>query len=292
MQGTTGNGPVITDSESPVRGASFASALRGGRWLAGTVVSSPDLVLAERIAQAFDFIWIDLEHSALTVRDAQALAIAAKAGGAAALIRLPRPDTELLGAILDTGVDGIVAPRIESAADAKHLVEGIRYPPRGLRGFAPRRASGGRAALEGPAVGNTPVCLIQIESRPAIAQAAEIGAIDGVDGLIVGTADLSFDLGVPLDMTSNELAGAVQAVGLAAGEAGKPWGVAVGGLPEWASGLRQRGASLLVFASDARMYGESIERSSNQARALGDRDGQPRSIPPNEVPGGAVRQGA
>src|SRR5437763_16259025 len=93
-------------------------SLRSGAALVGTVVSSPDPVLTERLAHELDFVWIDLEHSALGIRDAQLLAIAAKAGGAFALVRLPRHDSELVAAVLDMGIDGVIAPKVSSAADA------------------------------------------------------------------------------------------------------------------------------------------------------------------------------
>jgi 2-keto-3-deoxy-L-rhamnonate aldolase RhmA len=243
---------------------SFADSIRARRWLLGTVVSSPDPVLAERLAQWFDFVWIDMEHSALTIRDAQVLAIATKAGGAASLVRVARPDSELLGAVLDAGVDGIVAPRVESGVDAARLVERMRYPPRGSRGFAPRRSTGGNAARNGPAQLSDVACIVQIETQEGLSCLSEIAGTDGVDALVVGTADLSFDLGRPLDMKSPPLVSAVGAVSDAAARSSKAWGVAIGEHPDWLLRLRAHGASLLVFSSDARIYAEAVERCTQK----------------------------
>lgn len=248
-------------------GASDPDAPREGGWQVGTVISSSDPVLAERIAQAFDFVWIDLEHSALSVRDAQMLAIAAKAGGARTLVRLPRSDSELLGAVLDAGVDAIVAPKVDSAAQAARLVHAVRYPPNGTRGFAPRRATGARATAGALGSGHVG-CVVQIETTEALGELAAIAATDGVDALVVGTADLSFDLGLPLDLNSAALISAIEEVGKAATRNGKPWGVAVGALTDWVRHLRSAGASFVVFASDAKLYAEAIDASAQQLRAL------------------------
>jgi 4-hydroxy-2-oxoheptanedioate aldolase len=277
----------VADDGSVSGDEPFSYAVRARRWLLGTVVSSPDPVLGERIAQSFDFVWIDFEHSALGVREAQMLAIAAKAGGAAALVRVARWDSELLAAVLDAGVDGIVSPKLESARDAERLVDAMRYPPDGRRGFAPRRASGGMAMRRaGPP---DIACLVQIETRRGIANADAIAAVDGVDGLVVGTADLSFDLGSPLNLGSPELASAIAAVRDAAIRSQKAWGVAVGDLPVWADDLRADGASLLVFSSDARIYSEAVERCRERLQAL-ERD--PAASADSHGPDGRMQQGS
>jgi 4-hydroxy-2-oxoheptanedioate aldolase len=247
-------------------GSDFASVVRAGRWLVGTVLSSPDPVLAERVAQSFDFVWLDLEHSALSVRDAQVLAIAVKAGGAAALVRLPRSDSEFLGAILDAGVDGVVAPKVETAEQAAQLVHALRYPPAGGRGFAPRRASRGGAAPSTIASAPGIACIIQVETRLALENLAAIAATEGVDALIVGTADLSMDLGAPLDITSTALVAAVEMTAQAAAHASTRWGIAVGAVPDWVAAIRGAGATMLVYSSDSRLYGQAIDQCANHLR--------------------------
>ena len=212
--------------------APFLTRLRSRAWLAGTVVSSPDLVLAERIGQAFDLVWIDLEHSALSARDAQQLAIAVRAGGAAA------------------------------------LVKAIHYPPSGTRGFAPRRASGGLANSNGDSGLAGVACLVQIESSQGLENVESIAATDGVDALVVGTADLSFNLGAPLLMDTPALTAGVSRVGAAANAHGVAWGVAVGVIPTWLEDLHTLDASLFVFSSDSRLYSEAIAASIARVREI------------------------
>jgi 2-keto-3-deoxy-L-rhamnonate aldolase RhmA len=118
------------DARDPIR---FAARLHGRDPLVGTVLTVPAVALAELLGERLDFVWIDPEHGGLGTADVQPLAIAARAAGCAAFVRLPSPDWPRLPAILDAGVDGVVVPRVESAADAGHLVERLRHPPLGSR---------------------------------------------------------------------------------------------------------------------------------------------------------------
>src|SRR5215208_3377146 len=85
----------------------------------GTVITLPDVALAELTASAVDFVWIDLEHGALDRRDVQPLAIAARSAGADSFVRLASATDPGLGAVLDAGVDRVVVPHVERPADAE-----------------------------------------------------------------------------------------------------------------------------------------------------------------------------
>jgi len=242
--------------------------LRSEERLIGTVLSLPGVALAELAAAPWDLVWIDLEHGALGVGDAQELAIGVQSTGCAALVRLPRADSERLFAILDAGVDGVVLPGVESAAEVEATTARLRYPPAGARGYGPRRAGGfGRTPRFWASAQADVACVVQVESPAGVAAAGEIAAAPGVDAVVVGCADLSVALGVPQDLTAPELAGAVEAVGRAAAEAGVAFGVAgagdVGALAELA-GPRAR---LVVYSADVRLYAHAVDAA---ARALGE----------------------
>jgi 4-hydroxy-2-oxoheptanedioate aldolase len=237
----------------------FAERLRRGDTLVGTVLTLPSVPLAELLAEPLDFIWIDLEHGALDSADVPALAVAARAAGTAALARLPHADAAALAAVLDSGVDGVVAPRVESAAQARRLVERLRHPPRGTRGFAVRRAQAyGRAA---PGDGADPVCLVQIESAAGLEAVEEIAAVAGVDALVVGCADLALALG------DGELTDAVARVQRAAAGHGVASGIAgpddVDLLVELAAGR----STLLVCSADVRLYARAVDEAIAALRA-------------------------
>jgi 4-hydroxy-2-oxoheptanedioate aldolase len=226
----------------------------------GTVVSSPDPVLAERLAESFDYLWIDLEHGALTVRDVQTLAIAARAGGAYALVRLPAVGFHSLGAILDAGVDGVVAPHVQYEAQAAYLVDLTTYPPGGKRGFAERRARRLWPAVKPGGWPIDPIArIVQIETLRGLANVREIAATPGIDGIVIGTSDLSLELGCPLDLGAPSMIDAIRTVGAAAAAEGKAWGVAAGSLLPWVRQAACDGASLLLLASDVRIYSQALD---------------------------------
>ena len=118
------------------------------------------------------------EHSALGIRDAQLLAIAAKAGGAFALVRLPRHDSELVAAVLDMGIDGVIAPKVSSAADAYAFAS--TSSPVSTFGFL--AASGGqrseiRIKVDCPSV----ACRSEIRGVPCVrSHKAKLTGIQGI----------------------------------------------------------------------------------------------------------------
>jgi 2-keto-3-deoxy-L-rhamnonate aldolase RhmA len=245
------------NAQRPLR---FADRLRGGEPLLGTVLTLPDVALAELVAEPLDFVWIDLEHGALGAADVQPLAVAARAAGCAALVRLAGGDVPA-PALLDAGVEGVVAARVESAAQASRLAEALRHPPRGTRGFAARRSTGyGRL----PA-GTDPVLLAQIESAAGVDAAAEIASVEGVDALVVGCSDLALALG--REPAAAEVRGAIARVQDAATAAGIASGIAgpddAGLLWELAGEL----STLLVCSADVRIYARAVDELVARVRA-------------------------
>ena len=235
----------------------LADALRAAdRELLGTVVSTADVVFVEHAATRFDLLWIDLEHSALSLRDAQALVIAATAGGAYSLIRLQEADARGIGAILDTGVDGIILPRVERIDQLDSVARALHFPPLGTRGFAPRRSS-----LAGgvPRSGSRPACIVQVESAAAVESAPALAAHDVCDALVVGTSDLSFDFGTPLAGGDPRLDSAVKVVRNAATAAGKGWGVAAGESPGRMRELASAEGGTLIYGSDVRLFAKALD---------------------------------
>jgi 2-keto-3-deoxy-L-rhamnonate aldolase RhmA len=227
--------------------------------LIGTVITLADPVLAELIGAPFDLAWIDLEHAALTVAAVPALAVALRAAGCRAEVRLPSWRSEALPPVLDAGVDGVVAPCVESAADATAFVRRLRHPPNGERGYGPRRA-GGYGRGEPP----IPSCTVQIESPAGVDAAEAIAAVDGVDALVAGCADLALVVG------DDRLGGAVEEVRAAARTAGKSFGIAGAAPGERLAELLRGGADLLIAGVDARLYAAAADRAAAAARAAAD----------------------
>jgi 2-keto-3-deoxy-L-rhamnonate aldolase RhmA len=217
----------------------------------GTVITLPDPMLAELLGAPFDLAWIDLEHGPLTVADVPALAIALRATGCRAEVRLPSWRSDALAPVLDAGVDGVVAPRVESAEDAAAFAHRLHHPPKGERGYGPRRAGGyGRGE---PLV---PSCTVQIESAAGVTSAASIAAVDGVDALVAGVADLSLSVG------PDEVGSALERVRAGARLHDVRFGIA--GAPP---GLVFPDADLVVHGVDVRIYAAAADRAAREAVA-------------------------
>jgi 2-keto-3-deoxy-L-rhamnonate aldolase RhmA len=154
-------------------------------------------------------------------------------------------------------------PRVESAAEAEHAVARLRYPPGGSRGLAARRASGYGA---GGSTAGDPVCVVQIESAAAVGAANDIAAVDGVDALVVGAADLAADMGDGLEPESPALPDAIERVRRACGLAGVPFGVAGPADADLLSMLAGPSARMLVLGADVRLYALAVRAALERVR--------------------------
>jgi 2-keto-3-deoxy-L-rhamnonate aldolase RhmA len=143
----------------------------------------------------FDFVVLDMEHSALDFSQLQLLIASAQSAGLATLVRPWGEDTGLVGKILDMGANGIMAPRVESPERARAIVEQARFAPLGNRGFSPLSALD---ALREPLLelGDSTYLVLQIEGRGGVERAAEIAAVPGIDAIFVGPYDLALSMGV------------------------------------------------------------------------------------------------
>jgi 4-hydroxy-2-oxoheptanedioate aldolase len=241
---------------------SLSTAVTSGAPLVGTVLTMAGASTCEFLAEPFDIVWVDLEHAALGALDAQEMVIGAQAAGAFALARLPSDAHHLLTVMLDAGVDGIVLADVRSARTASSALERTGYPPRGRRGWGPRRL-----ALRGRSSGGQqvdPSIWVQLESAEGIEQAAEILRVPGVDAAVVGAADLSRSLCVPFD--GDALRDAIASARDACTGAGVAFGVA-GPLDALPSEL-YAGASIMVHSTDARLCARAVDQAAAWMRGV------------------------
>lgn len=157
-------------------------------------------VATARIAgfSGYDFVWIDLEHSNLSLENLLGHIIAVKAGGAAVIVRVPQNELTFTKKVLEMGVDGIVFPMVKSPEQANEQIASTLYPPYGTRGFGPQNAV--RYGLDNVQeyVGATcdNLCrFIQIEHKDAVDKLDEIIKNEYIDGYIFGPNDLSGSIG-------------------------------------------------------------------------------------------------
>lgn len=120
----------------------FRDKLRRGQLCLGSFITCTDPTITEALCSVSDFVWIDMEHNALSLEAVQAHLMATKGSDTTGLVRVPWNDPVLIKPVLDIGADGVVVPLVRTADDVRRAVAACRYPPEGIRGFGPRRASG------------------------------------------------------------------------------------------------------------------------------------------------------
>ena len=169
--------------------------LESGVPMCGTHVNFCDPSICEIVGQlGFDFIWIDMEHSYLSLKELMGHLEAARAAGTPTIVRVPQHDLTYTKKILEMGPDGIIFPMIHNAAEAEELVKYALYPPYGTRGFGPMSAIGFGERDAQEYVDKTHldmVRLIQIEHKTAVDELEKIVQNPWIDAYVFGPNDLS-----------------------------------------------------------------------------------------------------
>lgn len=176
--------------------------IHAGETLIGVFSDLASPLAAELCGRAgFDWICLDLEHGAATEADLLGLLYAVGQTSMAPIVRPQSAERLRVGRALDLGAAGVMLPQLQSVAEVRQAVGFLRYPPVGARGLALRTRGADMGALGhedvARVVNERVVGIVQIESRGAVAAADEIAAMDEVDVLFVGPADLSHALRVP-----------------------------------------------------------------------------------------------
>lgn len=227
--------------------------------LFGTWVKLGTLETLEMLALAgFDFIVVDMEHAPHTFESAYRCIVAAQGFGLRALVRLPDSDGACVQRVLDSGADGVLVPRVRSADEARRVVDGLLFSPRGSRGLG-ITSRAGHWGLKPTAAyvkhGDTAVFRgMQLEDADALRDARDILAVDGVNAVFVGPGDLALSTGKPASHPDNEalIDGLLQA----AQERGIPCGTAVGDAASARRG-RERGFRYVMVSNDATLFAKA-----------------------------------
>ena len=156
--------------------------------------------VAEIMANSgFDWLTVDMEHSAITLHQAQQLIQVIELSGVVPLVRVGENDPNLIKRVMDAGAHGVIVPMVNSKEDAEKAVRSVKYPPRGFRGVGLARAQKYGADFEGYRKWNQKesVVIVQVEHIKAVENLEAILSVEGVDGFLIGPYDLSGSLGVP-----------------------------------------------------------------------------------------------
>ena len=251
--------------------AAFRAALAAGTTQIGCTIGFSDPLVSDALAPCLDFLWIDLEHSAMSPEALSGHLLAARAAGKPALVRVPSAGTFLTKPILDAGADGIIVPQLRTVEEVRQVVADCRYPPAGTRGFNPRVPSRyGR--IPGPEVVRTAnrdvFVAVMIETREALEAVESIVRVPGLDSVVIGPWDLSGAIGTLGDVTSPRVMEAARQIASAARSAGISVGAGMGALPEYARAMVQLGVQWLQFGGDAGFLASAADQAMADVRSL------------------------
>ena len=179
---------------------SFKQALKDGRPQIGLWASFGDPYVAEALATAgFDWLLIDGEHAPNDLRSVLGQLQAVAPYATHPIVRPPIGDAVLIKQYLEIGAQTLLIPMVDTAEQATRMVAATRYPPRGVRGVGSAGARSSRWSSVPDYVhgADDEMCvLVQVESKTGLANLAEIAAVEGIDGVFFGPADLSASMGL------------------------------------------------------------------------------------------------
>ena len=235
---------------------SFARRLHAGETVFSGWCSLPYPLVAETVGrEGFSAVTIEAQHGLWDLNAILTGIAAVRQGGAAPLVRVPVGDFAMVSRVLDFGAEGIIAPMINTAADARALAAAAKYPPVGERSWGPHRATT-LAGLTDQSIylreaNEHVIALAMIETRAALDNLDAILDTPGIDGLFVGPSDLSIALsgGKTLDPLSKEVERELDRIVAAAQKAGKIPGAYCHSAVR-AVALAKRGVRFLAVMSD------------------------------------------
>ena len=231
--------------------------LQAGELALGFGVHHMRTTATPMLAQVCDHDWlfIDMEHGAFSVHEATQICLAALGTNVTPIVRITADALDEGTRALDNGALGVIVPHVDTVEQAKRIAQAFRYPPAGTRSWG-----GPPAAFQYDAPGNVEtqtalnseiLVIAMIESREAVRNAEQIIAVEGIDGVLIGTSDLSADMGIAGQIDHPDIQAVYKAIGAACRKHKKTLGM--GGVydREWATKyIVDAGARFVLTGSD------------------------------------------
>jgi len=245
----------------PAPSNGLKAAMQDGRPLIGLWLAMADAYAAEIAGRAgFDWLVIDGEHGPNDVRSIMRQLQVLEGLPVEVAVRAPIGETWVIKQLLDIGARTILVPMVDCAEQAEELVRATRYPPAGVRGVgaAIARASFFNTVPDYVPTANAEVCLlVQAESRAAMEDLERIAAVEGVDGVFIGPADLAADMGLLGQADAPEVRAVVEKAIRTIRAAGKAAGILT--LDETVTRhYRDVGANLLAVGTDVTTFSAAL----------------------------------
>jgi 2-keto-3-deoxy-L-rhamnonate aldolase RhmA len=236
--------------------------------LAGTLLSISAPQVAEILSDSgFDWVLIDMEHSAISLESVQN-ALQIMGDKILKIVRVPGNDEIWIKRVLDTGCDGILVPMVNSAAEARNVIQFSKYPLEGRRSVGLSRAhSFGPGFSKYVENANKDlVIMIQIEHKEGVRNIDEILKVKGIDSIFIGPYDLSASMGLTGQLNHPEVQAAIRLIKEKCREAGIPYGI-FGMTPEGLVPEVKDGCTFLLCGVDAAIlvnaYKDLLNRLKN-----------------------------
>jgi len=226
--------------------------------------------IIEAIGREFDFCWVDAQHGSWELRDVAEAIRACEIVGTPAIVRVADHTYGRIGRVLDLDPAAIILPCVDSVEQAEAIVQAARFPPLGNRSVGARRATDMRGAGYSRDPAAQPLVIAQIETPEGVDNVSGIVAVEGIDGLLFGPADLTLRRGFALNtpLHGPDLAPIARAVAAAGAAVGKPM-MTVAGTPEALAFALESGYSIVSVAVDAGLLkgaAQSALRMAHEAR--------------------------
>lgn len=250
-------------------GKALKTRLMSGQAQFGAWVGIPHASVVEMLAQTdYDFLLIDAEHSAVEVKHLSTLLPPAELNDKPVIFRPVFQDAADIKTALDAGVAGVMLPMVETPEQARAIVGQCKYPPMGVRGIGPWRAAHYYERYDAylSEANDATIVIVQIENAAGLDNVDEIAAVDGVDILFAGPADLARSLGLPVGVAGPELLAAFGRIAEAAKRHGKIAAIDLGA-PEMLGELRSLGFSVFTAGSDMGFIVQSAKTTIAGLRA-------------------------
>ncbi|MCR8725493.1 HpcH/HpaI aldolase family protein [Frigidibacter sp. ROC022] len=240
----------------------------------GTTLPAGAQVAMLAAKAGFDWAFIDLEHTLIGPEDVAIISNMMRAQDIAPVARIPKHALFDVARLLDSGACGIIRPHVETAEEARELVELCKYAPGGDRSWGGASPQLGYPQRPSPelmqAANRSTLAIIMIESGAGIDAIEEIAAVPGLDGVLIGCVDLSIDLGVMGQVDAPPMHAAIARIGRATKAAGKFFGMAGVAAPEALTRIPGIKVDFTLAGLDSRLLAATLEdRATVWRQALG-----------------------
>ena len=249
----------------------FRKKIESGELCVGCDITFKDPAISELFGEVgYDFTWIDMEHHPLTLDHVEGHVMAVRGTDTAPFVRVPWNDPVLIKPVLELAPAAIILPMVRTPDEAESAVKACKYPPRGIRGFGPRRGhrytrTDTRSYIE-QALDQTMV-IVQIEHKDAVASLDAILATPDLDAIVIGPMDLSGSLGCLGQLDHPDLLEAIDTICQKTRNSECILGASCGYRPEALEYWVDKGVQWISFSSDSDSLFAVSSKSFQTAKA-------------------------